>query len=284
MKLARFWSRAKVDTPAPKGPPIRVVARGWSNDSLDAAAAKAREIAAQIGRILADGKTRPGRYPYGDRPIPEPVIREFPDGAEPRAVVTRNVYGALVLNTRDLMFIDIDDAPKPLQAARLLAGVMSLFGKKSQPAPLDPLVAISRIAADSGLLIRTYKTAGGYRAIVLNATFNASSDDSAVIMRVFDADPLYMRLCKQQESFRARLTPKPWRIALAAPPVAFPFETPEAEARFGEWQGEYEKASARFATCRFISQDGDGTQASGFDDIISYHDAETKATSGLPLA
>ena len=51
--------------------------------------------------------TRGGYYP--NRPFREQIIRELKDAAgQTSAVITRNAYGCLVLNTARMMFVDID--------------------------------------------------------------------------------------------------------------------------------------------------------------------------------
>src|ERR1700733_9446946 len=105
MKLARYWTRSEAEAPDRKGRIIRAVARGWSNESMEAARAVARDIAQRLAQ--GNFPTRGSQYLYGDRPLPEPVLREFQgNGDGPSAMVTRNVYGAEVLNTRNLMFVD----------------------------------------------------------------------------------------------------------------------------------------------------------------------------------
>jgi hypothetical protein len=100
----------------------------------------------------------------------------------------------------------------------------------------------------------------------------------------FRADPLYVRLCRMQESFRARLTPKPWRMGIRKPPVQFPFDTSAEQARFSEWEREYESESVKHATCAYQSAFGTGAALPEFEALIRLHDSKTKATSGLPLA
>ena len=83
---------------------------GWSDSSPEEARAhaarNARRAAAQ--RDEAVGR----RYAYGERPLREPVLGEIkgPSG-EIDAVVTRNAYGALVLNTARVMFIETSSLP-----------------------------------------------------------------------------------------------------------------------------------------------------------------------------
>jgi hypothetical protein len=79
MKLARYWTRAKATATSLKGRQVMAVARGWSNDSIDAARQLALDIAQQVADRLATGTQNQLRrhYPYGVRPLPEPVLREF---------------------------------------------------------------------------------------------------------------------------------------------------------------------------------------------------------------
>jgi hypothetical protein len=293
MKLAKFWTRQAGEARDSNGEVIRVLARGWSNESLQAAAEVARQIASTAAQRLATDFSDRKQYGYGDRPLPEPVVREFRDTTEtPNAVITRNVYGALVMNARDLMFVDIDREnvqPVAAIAQNLMSSVFSLFSKPAaQPAPPPPqagdgvVEGIQKVAARNGLVVRVYKTAAGYRAMVVNAGFDASSARSEELLKEFGADPLYVRLCKMQQSFRARLTPKPWRCEIGTPPVSFPFETADAEARFQQWVRQYTAKSAGYATCKFLASSG--TPHEAFSELVAYHDSETKAGSGLPLA
>jgi hypothetical protein len=264
MKLARYWTREPGEATGADGHRVRVTARGWSNESLAAARELARSTARRLAERLVAPRAEPGQYLYGERPLPEPILREFRAGAagDPGAVVTRNAYGALVLNARHLMFVDIDrdDAERPV------------------------LAAVGRVAEADGLAARVYKTAAGYRAIITSAHLDAGGASSEALLRQFGADPLYVRLCRLQESFRARLTPKPWRCGLRVPPVSFPFDTPREESRFRAWEADYASTAARYATCRYLATVGDARVAPGFEELIGYHDRETRATTTLPLA
>ena len=292
MKLARYWTRQTGEAIAPDGSRIQATARGWSNDSVAAAADVAREIARRVAQRLVTNPGERKQYGYGDRPLPEPIIREFADGGNPAAVVTRNAYGALVLNTHDLMFVDIDreDKATPAAAAQdLVSSVMSLFGKSMPaaptPAPADTVVAgIQRVATSHNLGGRIYKTASGYRALITSPAFEAGAGATENLLSEFGSDALYVRLCRMQQSFRARLTPKPWRCNMGTPPAEFPFENPRDESRFREWEAKYNAAIARYATCRFVSSFGSPGMEPAFEALVQYHDQETKATSGLPLA
>src|SRR5260370_31413409 len=127
MKIARYWTRAHAAATDRDGKTVSAMARGWSNDSLDAARACAVEIAQRVAERIASKLTsRAARYPYGDRPLPEPVIQEFRSGGDAvSAIVTRNAYGALVLNASQLMFVDVDRPDKQSNAGATIGNMFS---------------------------------------------------------------------------------------------------------------------------------------------------------------
>jgi len=288
MKLARYWTRGEAEARDSKGDAIRVRARGWSDESLEGARGRALEVARRVAQRLSSGFGPKEKYPYGDRPLPEPIIREFRDArGDLAAIVTRNAYGSLVLNANRLMFVDVDrKQPAPSAGAALGKVLSSLFGKTPAPAPsVDPMLeAMNRVVQRHGLSARVYETAGGYRLLITSAAFRPGSPESEALLTEFDADPLFTRLCRLQESFRARLTPKPWRCNLPNPPGEFPFETPMDQERHRLWEVEYNSKTAAYATCRFLNTFGPGTELPEFGELIRYHDHETKSAGAIRLA
>jgi hypothetical protein len=285
MKIARYWTRAPGEADS-RGGRIRVTARGWSDDSLDAARRCAQDIAEQVARRIAVQPDGVPRYPYGDRPLPEPILSEFRDGDSLSAVITRNSYGARVMNADTMMFVDID-RPQPAPPANLKSLFSGLFGKPdgSPVKAADPVADAARAVAErQRLSARLYRTAAGYRVLITDRRFHAKTSEAESLLKEFAADPLYVRLCRFQESFRARLSPKPWRINMGQPPVDFPFETSAAQARFRDWEREYESQSAAWATCAYQASFGAGLVLPEFEALIRFHDEQTKATSSLPLA
>jgi len=289
MRLARFWTRANAQATYRNGKQFQVAARGWSDESLEAAYACALDIARKVADAVASGPASKRRYPYADRPLPEPLIQQLGTaGSSAAAIVTRNSYGALVLNTDQLMFVDVD-RPEVQGGAPAIGGLFSgLFGKpKVQAQPVDDsatLNAMNDVVQRHDLSARVYETAAGHRLLITNAPFKAGSPDAESLLAEFGSDPLYVRLCRAQDSFRARLTPKPWRCRMSNPTVEFPFETPQSQERYDRWVAAYDAKIASFATCRFVTALGAESIAPGFDDLIQYHDAQTKAASGLKLA
>ena len=251
MKLAKFWGRDSIEVDD-----VQVTARGWSDDSMDAAKAKAREVAQRVAqRVLSGGPKE--RYPYGDRPLPEPLIKQFPGGS---AIVTRNLYGALILNTDEMMFVDID----------------AENGRA-------PDVDVEAVAAQHWLSGRFYETFAGYRVILTDRKFVASSPEAEAMLKAFGADKMYTHLCKMQQSFRARLTPKPWRCEWHKPPVAYPYESPFEEQEFQQWVRRYDAQAAGYSTWKLASTFG-ALVLPEFGELIAYHDQLAKAESSLPLA
>jgi hypothetical protein len=253
MKLAKFWARGKGGSTGPDGY-IEVVARGWSDESFDAARACAVSVARRVAERLIANPAERNHYQYGDRPLPEPLIRQF----DLSSVVTRNVYGALVLNVDHLMFVDID-----------------------RENALEP---IRRVAEGHGLSARVYRTAAGFRVMIPHVRSKPDTNDSNQLMTEFGSDPLYMHLCRSQGSFRARLTPKPWRCGFRKPPVEFPFDTPQSAMQFQQWEAEYNRHAARYATCHYEVTFGGVRILPEFEALIEYHDQETRANSAAPLA
>jgi len=327
MLIPRYWSRAESQATTPDGRPVRFHVWRGSRGSTAEAQALADEAVARIAERIRQGAGFPEKYSYGDRPLREEVVRELPGpaGAEPPdAAITRNSYGALVLNAARAFFIDVDveDAgpsrPQP-QASPAAAPAQSLWGLVDSlplpgglrsivdsfrppsgsgpgaptppppPASADPAsAAVDRlrrfVAARPGWRVRVYRTYAGLRYLVTHAPFAPTGAEVQSTMQALGTDPQYIRLCQVQKSFRARLTPKPWRIGVPNPPVRFPYEDLGEEQAMREWAARYDSASAGRATCTFLEELGEGAEHPDIAPLRALHDEQTRATSGLPLA
>ena len=279
MHIPRIWSRVDAEVTSPERGVIPVVAWGWGDDE----AAARREAEVRLGRLserVRRGEPFPRGYEYGSRPIREEILETIGSGAEPRAVLTRNRYGATVMNAARLLFLDVD-LPEDAGSPGFLG---KLFGAKA--ADVTVLEKLRASLAQSGKgAFRIYRTAGGFRAIATGREFDPAGSEAQALMKATDTDPWFVRLCLAQKSFRARLTPKPWRAGLKAPPGEFPREDPDVQRRFAEWLAEYEAASKQFATCRYLETVGKGDMAGGGDpELVELHDRMTRAKETLPLA
>ena len=103
-------------------------------------------------------------------------------------------------------------------------------------------------------------------------------------MEALGADPLYMRLCKVQECFRARLNPKPWRCGMKALRITYPWADETAEQSARHWIATYAKNAQDYATCSLINQFGSEAVDEEIAHVVEFHDDITKAESGLKLA
>lgn len=239
---------------------------GASDKSLEEAQLKAKEKLSWIQQKVL-GKA-PNQEEY-EVAIREEIVHRL----DPYNVVTRNRYGALVLNSEKMLILDIDQAPTSLW--NLLKGQI---GKKWHKPKILSLIN-KKIKKYPALSFRIYETPKGYRAIATGKDFSGSSHETQQIMKDFNVDDLYSMLCEKQNCFRARLSPKPHRIKLPSPKLIFP-RTADEEAIFKNWLKNYEDKAERYASCKFIQATGNVARTPA----IEYHDRMTKATSNLPIA
>ena len=247
MHFPKFWA---------KGESGSAYCWRWSDVSQADAQTKADARAAELEQIIESGR-RPDRYGYSDRPLREQIIE-----TQPGMAITRNAYGALVLNTDRAMFVDVDFPAAPSQ----------------EPRALDQLRGL---ATQHGLGTRIYRTAGGLRGLVTSATFDPKAPATSQLLQSVGCDPLYIRLCQAQASFRARLTPKPWRLALRPPSVRWPFEDEDVEERFAEWQTGYDQKSRGTSVCAYVEQVGPQAVDAAVAPVVALHDARCVGTGRL---
>lgn len=278
MNIPRFWANASETVQGNDGQSLFLRCWGWSADNLAEAQSRAREALERVISRVRSGAEFPQRYAYGARALREEMIREIPSG-----ILTRNGYGALILNTAQMMFVDID---LPASAQQTKPGILGLFGRKKEQT-IDPGQQAfenlkGTLGSDAGRF-RVYRTAAGFRMIAVDGLYEPGSAETEDFMKFVQADPAFIQLCKAQNSFRARLTPKPWRIGQSQPPVSFPRETTRDQQRFTQWLSRYETASADWATCRLLL-DATETVHDSIQPLLGIHDEITKVSSTLPLA
>jgi hypothetical protein len=284
MYFPRHWKRATVSGPNSEGKNFEVMAWGWSDvsdaEALQKAEARAR---AALAQLPARGKARAAYY--DGRPFREPVLEDVSRGGS-KAVITRNSLGCEVLNTDSVGFADLDYEPLRVSFFSSLFG----SGKKKQTEhrqaweakALDRLHDWQRTRPGWGL--RVYRTAGGFRALVTSQLLQAESAEARQWLQTVGSDPLYQRLCADQHSFRARLTPKPWRCNVRKPSVCFPYGTPKDEQRMADWLATYREKSQGFAICQHIGTIGADAVHPDVRPVLDLHDARTLVGSSLPLA
>lgn len=252
MIVPEYWAEARQRV-RHQGRSITVRRFGWSDDGQEAAQAHAELRARQaLDAILsgADLPRRELRSNYGVHGVP---IREQIVSRHGEVVVTRNSYGALCLNTPDVLFADMDFESKPSGCVLPVAAVIVLllgagaagiaaWGVKSGLAfALAALVVVNAAAlvarrlafarhggaegralgrvqafaeANPDWHLRIYRTPAGLRVLAMHRTFSPRDHDAERLFKALHADHLYSVMCKVQNCFRARLTAKPWRIGM----------------------------------------------------------------------
>jgi hypothetical protein len=280
VNVPRFWASAREDASV-AGRVLPLVAFGWSHESHAEAQAMARQRLARVVERVRRGEELPKGYAYGDRPVREEILRETPgEGGAPSALVTRNRYGALVLNTARALFIDVD-----VPQARGPGLVARIFGR-AKPDPEAAILERVRTAlrGAAGASFRIYRTAAGFRVLATDPPFEPDSARARELLAAAGADPHFVRLCEVQRCFRARLTPKPERLGLARPPATWPRETEAERSAFADWLRIYEAKSAHRAVCRLVDSAGFGRVHEEIAPLLAIHDGECRVGSDLPLA
>jgi len=266
MRTYKFWQKIQ-GTLIIDGRPKQASFLGGSNNSKFDAERSARKRLEAVQRRI-DGKEEEIEEYRVE--IKEEVITEL----DSKNVVTRNRYGALVLNSEQTMFIDIDQPPFSLLN-------LFLFWKKKGTAKERILDMIRKKAKNYPRLdFRVYETQKGVRVIVTGQDFDGASKEAQNLMRQFNSDHLYSLLCAKQECFRARLTPKPYRMKCKTRKIVFPRDTIQENIEHDAWVAQYESHSTRFATCKFLENVGSASETR----LVRYHDELTKAHSSLKLA
>lgn len=325
MLVPEFWAESSAKY-RKRGNQVTIRRFGWSNASQQDAEQMAETRAQDaLLRVLAGEKLirREPKMPYNGAegvPIREEVVQRQGD-----TVVTRNTYGARCLNTPDVLFADIDFKQEPPAGFAVwvavldgaIAFVLGLqIGSLKLAVPLA-LVAIYLsyvltrkaqawrqrrkgseeqqarecidrfIAAHPDWHLRLYRTPAGLRALAMHRTFDPGEAAVAECFRELGVDPIYAQMCSRQQCFRARISPKPWRIGIAAHIRPRPGVWPVDPARLPErtrWIEDYERRAADFASCRLIGTVGSGSVDSRADEVRALHDEHCRCERELPLA
>jgi hypothetical protein len=325
MIVPEYWAEARASVTL--GGKDRILRRfGWSNDSQESAEAHARTRLAQAQQDALNGRSIPSREArtaYNGAvgvPIREEIVTRH--GA---TIVTRNGYGALCLNTPDVLFADIDFA----QSARLTTYVVAMIacvaaslvltislGRNDLAVPVVFVAAVVAItlvnrthriwltagngaeararkrigkfaASHPEWALRVYRTPAGLRVLVMHQTFRPSEPAVESLFAALRVDPVYAQMCRNQNCFRARVSPKPWRIGtkshIRPHRGGWPVK-PEWLPLRAQWIAEYEVRARHFAACRYVEQLGSSSEHRSARAIQQLHDELCRAHSNLPLA
>lgn len=193
----------------------------------------------------------------------EPIVRRV-DACN---VITRNRYGAEVLNSEDTCFLDVD-----CFGVGLLERVKAFFGAGRSAEELL-LREVRRLCAeDSSLGVRVYRTGRGWRLLVAGEGVSSPTSPRLVeLCRRLQVDDMYAALCRKQLCWRARLTPKPSRLGL--PRFPRPMDSESLPPEVAEWLATYEQRAGRVCVCRLVDVLGARVDTP----IVHLHDEATGA-------
>ena len=324
MIVPEYWAEAKLRERI-NGSQVTIKRFGWSDESEAAAQAHADERAKEaMARAQRGEKVRriDHKVAYNGAeglPIREEIIEKHDD-----IVITRNTYGALCLNTPDVLFADIDlDTSPPATLIRvviallltgsaiasywyhswwllfLLAAISLSFGYtlsgwlhrvyvRFKGGAEERAVGIIEDYANKHpqAHLRLYRTPMGFRVLAMHQTFEPGSEEAIRLLQALNADPLYVRMCNNQHCFRARVSPKPWRIGmerLGPRPGIWPIRSERMPAR-AQWVRNYNKLAEPYAACRFMRSLGNGSTVMKTRQVQSLHDQLSRADTDLKTA
>ena len=252
MIVPEHWAEAR-EQARHKGRTITVRRYGWSDDSVEAAQAHAQSRAREALDAILRGEKLPRRELRGNYGIAGVPIREQVVARLGEVVITRNSYGALCLNTPDVLFVDVDLDVRPtglvlplptllvvaicafvagLLAWHWVAGVglamvgvyaLNAWQMRRKRAAFDQhggaegrsMARIEEFSkAHPDWHLRLYGTPAGLRLLAMHRSFDPHEETVARMFAALHADHLYSVMCKVQHCFRARLTAKPWRVGI----------------------------------------------------------------------
>lgn len=325
MLVPQFWAEGRVQH-RQGGKQVTVRRFGWSDTTQAEAQAMADSRAQEALQRLLAGEDLPRREPKraynGAQGVP---IREEILSRHGETVVTRNSYGARCLNTPNVLFADIDLPDKPPAAfasGAVAIGLLCALGagwlthsmtvgivltiaaiigvgplaaslqrarrRKSDDADTIALARVRAfVAVHPEWNARVYRTPAGLRVLALHQTFDPTDATVAACFRDLGVDKLYALMCFNQACFRARVSPKPWRIGitqhLRPQPGVWPV-APERRATRDLWIEAYETIARAYSSCSFVESLGSGGVHPDAKQVQELHDEFCRATSQLPIA
>lgn len=221
-------------------------------EAEEVAQARAQEALDRALRgIAADAE----RYLYLASTL-EPLLQTVNSGPDEVARLTLNGYGSVVINASSTLFVDVDDRSDA------------------------PPASLAEIANARTMRFRVYRTFAGWRYLRTDVRHDPASDETRTILLELAADPKYALLCRVQRTFRARLTPKPWRARQRGVPRV----SSRGEVRRDDLD-RFLRKMQDFATAEFVGEVGPiAATLPDIAQVIDLHDRWCQVTSGKPLA
>ena len=264
MNIPSFWVRERREIAG-----RRVRLRGMSELSLSDARQKMEEKALLWQKWLT-GAGAPGggvrgfltalrNLDGGDCAYSAAILEPVEERISADDIVTRNRYGSLVLNTTTLCIVDVD------RYCGFLARLFTSRAKEEKKLA----AAVRRLCEGSERMsARLYRTAHGWRVLLQEPGLTPGCEREMEIFAALHADPMYVKLCRSQACWRARLSPKPFHRGLKRYPQSL-----SSQDSAHDWVLEYERATAGLGVCRLVETYGCKMSGS----VLERHDQATGA-------
>lgn len=321
MHIPKYWFRAESSLPQTR---TNITRWGWSDQSEEEAKKHAMHRLDEA--IFSHSqKTESKKQSYTiAKPIREQIITDMGN-----AIITQNRYGAYCLNTNELAIADVDFDMHPSKryftASGTILALVAFFLLLLVPfwsayfslfLLLVGLLLLPKLPIwlwkwtlkqEGGIesyclrrldeflkqhpewIVDVYRTPHGLRYIVLHRPMTTEHPDIQRWFKWVKADRLYARLCHTQKVFRARLSPKPWRIHMASiPHPRWPALTEHELDERNQWNEQYKKSIQGYSACRYLGRHGPFLQDSIVHPLCAtlkqIHDQHTHAHTLYPMA
>ncbi len=263
MKYFKFWVQETFDSNF-DGFTNKIKVLAGSNISDEDARKKAQESYEIIQHRILERESKE------DYEVP---IKEHVDEIlDENNIVTICRYGAKVLNTNQYTILDLDDYPvdfmdlfKPLRKLPKKERIVAKFLQRVKKHP------------ELGEDFRIYETCKGIR-VIGKQYLDPSKGNFQSLMRKIAVDWIYIAMSKKQNCYRARLTPKPYRMRFRTIKIKSPLDC--ASENYKAWTGEYAQASESFSVVKLVTTLGRDFSS---DSVVRFHDKMCNEASGRKL-
>lgn len=236
-----------------------------SNDSIGAAKKEALLKAQKIEQRIFE-RGRKDEYEAG-------IKEHVSDIIDQSNIVTVCRYGAKVLNTNEYTVLDLDDYATSIWD--IFKPLRGLNKKERITLKFEQFV---RRNPDFGSDFRIYETTKGLR-IIGKKYLDPSNKKNVQMMRKLNVDRLYLVLSRKQQCYRARLTPKPYRLKIKTIKIRTPLACETAS--YKSWSSMYDNASRNVTVAKHIKSIG---RDFSNERVIRYHDEKCQSDKGFELA
>lgn len=321
MIIPKFWSKKKLIITVNKKN-YTVTRYGWSEFDQAEADHMANERAESALKELVSGKPTNKKENLFYHGIIR-YAKEEVHSVIGENVITRNGYGALCLNTPNIFIADIDIKEEDTLFSKLVfAFLIFCFSSSFFDLNVMTFTIISILSWLCGLFISNtfymfflkehhrqnqlkdlikkihhiiendknknfhlYETPMGYRAIILNEKHDPKSSVTQELFKQLKTDKIYAMMCINQDCFRARISPKPWRVGIKAriPKLSIPRSLLTIPAR-EQWVKNYDKESENYCSAKFLSNFGSHIVCAEAKIVKKAHDEYSKSFSDYKTA